>query len=80
MGGTVAKQFDVESVTLGELMQVEEASGTDIQQLLQSRTGTMMLAVFILHLREHGQPMNWDELANSTLRDVSNSLSQSQQD
>jgi hypothetical protein len=45
--------FDLESITLGEMVEVELASGHDFTDLLKSRTGRMMVVRFLLALRQH---------------------------
>jgi hypothetical protein len=45
--------FDLESITLGEMVEVELASGHDFMVLLKSRTGRMMVARYLLASRQH---------------------------
>ena len=45
--------FDLESITLGEMVEVEIVSGRDFMDLLKSRTGRMMVARYLLALRLH---------------------------
>lgn len=48
-----AQKFDLESITLAEMVEVEIASGKDFMVLLRSRTGRLMIARFLLALRQH---------------------------
>ncbi len=64
-------EFDIESLTLGECLAVEEASGKDLQQLVGSTSGRLLLAVFVDRLRSSGQRPNWQELTHLRLLDTS---------
>ena len=77
MAGTV--QLDITTITLGEAAEAEIASGKSLQQLVKSRTGLLILALFIQELRSSGVAPNWSELANRRLLDVSSSIGQLQQ-
>lgn len=70
-------QFDIESLTLGEALAAEEASGLDLSALLGSTTHRLLLAVFVQHLRSSGQPPNWQELTSRRLLDTSAGRSRS---
>jgi hypothetical protein len=48
-----SQTFDLESITLGEMVEVELASGLDFMVLLKSRTGRMMVARYLLASRQH---------------------------
>ena len=73
-------KFDIESLTLGECLAVEEASGKDLQQLIGSTSGRLLLAVFVSQLRSSGEMPNWQELTHLRLLDTSRGPSQSPQD
>lgn len=61
--------FDLESITIGEMLEVEIASHLEFGDLVRSRTGTMMIVLFLRHLRAHGQPLEWSQIASLPLRD-----------
>ncbi len=62
--------FDLESLTLGEALAAEDASGLDLTVLL-SRTGhRRMLGAFVLALRSSGRPPKWSELAGQRIFDT----------
>lgn len=67
--------FDIESLTLGELASVQEASGLTVKQL----TGPyrLMLALFVQRLRNSGQPPSWSELMHLRVVDISSGGSRS---
>jgi hypothetical protein len=71
MDETVAAiRFDVSTLTLGEMMAAEEASGRPIEKLLSSGRGTLrLLAVFIHQYRNSEKPPSWSELAGLRLSD-----------
>jgi hypothetical protein len=65
-----AIRFDVTSLTLGEMMAAEEASGKPIEKLLSSGRGTLrLLAVFVHQYRNSGSVPSWSELAGLRLSD-----------
>jgi hypothetical protein len=72
--------LDVDSLTLGEMMAAEDASGQDITALLSRSAHRMVLALYIQGLRSSEKPPNWSELANRRVQDVSRSTSSSPQD
>ena len=67
-------EFDPDSMTLGEVLAIEKASGEEFQTLIRSRAGQMAMAVFVQRLRSSGQPPRWNELLNLRLLDASSSL------
>lgn len=69
--------FDLDTLTLGELAQAEEASGQDLRQLMSKRSTRLMLAVFISRLRRDGRAPSWQELMDLPVRDVLSSTSDS---
>ncbi len=73
-------EFDIESLTLGECLAVEEASGKDLQALIGSTSGRLLLAVFVSRLRTSGETPNWQELTHLRLLDTSRGDSLSPQD
>ncbi len=72
-------EFDIESLTLGECLAVEEASGKDLSQLVGSTSGRLLLAVFVDRLRTSGETPNWQELTHLRLLDTSRGASPSLQ-
>ena len=70
-------RLDLDSLTLGEMMAVEKASGTDVQELLASKMGRMLLAVFVQRLRSSGNAPSWSEVEGLRLLDVLGSTSSS---
>lgn len=45
--------FNLETITLDEVIEVEIASGRDFGQLMRSRTGRTMTVLYLLALRLH---------------------------
>jgi hypothetical protein len=70
-------RLDLDSLTLGEMMAVERASGQDVQDLLASKMGRMTLAVFVQRLRNSGSAPSWNEVEDLRLLDVLGSTSSS---
>ena len=70
---------DVESITLGEMLDIEQESGLDFLALAKTRTGTLMIAAYLAS-RRRGEPMTWSELANRRLLAKSSSASPSVSD
>ncbi len=64
-------EFDIESLTLGECLAVEEASGKDLQALIGSTSGRLLLAVFVDRLRNSDETPSWQELTHLRLLDTS---------
>lgn len=56
--------FDIEDVTLGELWEVEKASGEDVQTLLRTAMGRRMLGLFLSEYRDSGKPPSWSDIAS----------------
>jgi hypothetical protein len=69
--------FDIETLTLGEGLAVERASGLDIQSLIRTRSGLLLLAVFVQRLRSSGQPPSWSELTALRISNISSGRSRS---
>lgn len=57
-------EFDVDTLTLGEMIAVEEASGKDIAVLLSRSGHRRMVAVYVHQLRSSAQPPSWQSLAS----------------
>ena len=70
--------LDLDSLTLGELADAEEASGKDSGKLLTSSANRRMLAVFVSRLRSDGAAPSWNDLRNLRLLDNSSSASDSE--
>ena len=66
--------FDVTTMTMGELLAVEEASGLTGQDILSSfgrpSTLRLMVAVFVQRLRTSGQPPSWKSLTDLPILDA----------
>lgn len=73
-------EFDPNSMTLGEVLAAERASGQDFQTLIRTTAGRLALGVFVQRLRSSGQPPSWSELVSLRLLDVSSSLLGSEPD
>ena len=73
-------EFDLDTLTLGELVAAETASGVDSSVLLSRSAHRRMLAVFVLRLRSSGSVPNWHELGSLRLLDLHNSESHSSPD
>jgi hypothetical protein len=72
--------IDLDTLTLGEIIAAEDASGLTIEKLLTRLTYRMLVAVFVQRLRSSGQPPSWHELEALRLHDVSSGLSRSRAD
>ena len=70
-------EFDIESLTLGECLAAEEASGKDLASLIGSTSGRLLLAVFVSRLRNSGETPSWQELTSLRLLDTSRGPSRS---
>lgn len=64
--------LDLDTITFGEMLAVELASGTDFSVLIRRQTGRRLIALYLTALHEHGTVPNWSEL---TSRRVLESLS-----
>ena len=64
-------ELDIESLTLGECLAAEEASGKDLQKLVSTTSGRLLLAVFVSRLRNSGSAPDWNELTGLRLLDTS---------
>lgn len=71
-----AIEFDLDSLTLGEGLAAEDASGLDLSRLMSSSAHRLMLVLFVHRLRTSGQPPNWQELGSQRLLDTSIGFSQ----
>ena len=64
-------EFDISTLTLGELAMVEDASGLRATQLLSSFSSQVGLAVMVLASRS-GEPVpSWQEIMNRKVADAS---------
>lgn len=70
--------LDVSTVTLGEWVEAELASGLTMQQLLKSHAARKLLVMFVHELRHSANRRSWNELCSLRLLDVSSSMSRSQ--
>jgi hypothetical protein len=67
-------EFDIESLTLGEMAMIEEASGMDLSALMKRSAYRMALVTMVLALR-NGEPVpSWSELMSRKVLDVSSSI------
>jgi hypothetical protein len=69
--------LDLESLTLGEALAAEEASGKDIGALLRTSGHRRILALFIHRLRSSGSAPDWQELTSLRLLDAFSGVSRS---
>lgn len=75
--------LDLDRITMGQMMDVELASGRPFLALVRSRTGQVMVALYLqaLRQREPGTPPpSWDEIANLTPSEASQYASRGRQD
>lgn len=72
--------LDLDTLTLGEMMAVEDASGKDITQLLSRTTGRRMLVLYVNQLRNSDSMPSWSELGRLKVRDELPSNSGSSRD
>jgi hypothetical protein len=63
--------FDLDTLTLGELIAAEDASGLTGQTIMARMTYRLLLGVFVQRLRSSGQPPSWRELEALRISDVS---------
>lgn len=64
-------KLDLESLTLGEILAAEDASGRDISRLLTTSGGRRLLSLFVHRLRTSGNAPEWHELTSLRLLDAS---------
>lgn len=69
--------LDLESLTLGEIIAAEDASGKDIGRLLATSGHRRALAVFVQRSRSSGSAPDWHEITSLRLLDVSPGVSPS---
>ena len=70
--------LDVDSLTLGEMVQAEKESGQSFDRLLTAGAATRrLLALWVQEQRSSAQPRSWQTLAGLRLSDVSASTSPS---
>jgi hypothetical protein len=70
--------LDLETLTLGEIIAAEEASGIDIGKLLSRAGHRRALAIFVQRSRSSGSVPSWHEITSLRLLDVSPGVSPSQ--
>ena len=61
--------LDINAIPLGEMMDVELASGRNFGDLVRSRTGLLMIGLYLRALRQRAPgtpPPSWDEIASLT--------------
>ena len=73
-------EFDIETLTLGEMAMVEEASGKVIGTLMKVSAYRMALVLMVSASRNGEQVPSWNSLMSRTVLDASSSISGSQQD
>jgi hypothetical protein len=73
-------RLDLETLTLGEILSAEDASGRDISRLLNTSGGRRLLSLFVHRLRTSGSAPQWHELTSLRLLDGSSGASLSPQD
>lgn len=75
----ILEPFDIETLTLGELADAQDASGLTRQQLV-SDPYRLMLAVFVSRLRSSGQRPSWKSVTDLRLVDIKSGPSRSRAD
>jgi hypothetical protein len=73
-------EFDIETLTLGEMAMVEEASGKPIQTLMKVSAYRMALVLMVSASRNGEPEPSWSSLMSRKVLDASSSISGSQQD
>jgi hypothetical protein len=73
----MATPIDIESLTLGECLAAEEASGKDLQEIIATTSGKLLLVEFVHRLRSSGSAPDWQELTHLRLLDISSGDSDS---
>lgn len=68
-------KLELDAVTLGEWAAAERASGLSIQEMLQSRTTLLILAMFLQESKSLDGGRSWQEISSLRLQDVSFSTS-----
>lgn len=71
----MAQTFDIESLTLGEMAMVEEASDMELSQLMSRSSYRMALVAMVLASRSGEDVPSWQELLSRKVLDVSSSIS-----
>jgi hypothetical protein len=72
--------FDIETLTLGEMAMVEEASGMPMQKLVSVGSYRMALVLMVSASRSDEPVPSWHELMSRRVLDASSSISDSPQD
>jgi hypothetical protein len=72
--------FDLDTMTLGEAVAAEDASGQSIETLIVTAARRRMLAVFVSRLRSSGRAPLWSDLGALRLVDSFSGGSRSSQD
>lgn len=67
--------LDLDTLTLGEMAAVEEASGSSIDRLLARGKASRIMVAAYVHYRRSGEPRTWSEVAGLRLSDVRSSSS-----
>ncbi len=67
--------FDIETLTLGEMAMVEEASNLTLGKLMSVASYRMALATMVLASRSGEDVPSWQELMSRRVLDVSSSIS-----
>lgn len=77
-------EVDPNTLTLGEVLAVERASGKQFGELILTRTGQLAAVVYVSRLRQSEKertPLpDWQEILSLRLRDVSSSVLASEPD
>lgn len=72
--------LDLNTITLGEALEVERQSGRDFAELLQRQTTRNVLVLLINDLRTSDRPRSWHELLSLRISDSPFSTSPSDSD
>ncbi len=67
-------KFQVDTLTMGELLSVERASGETVADILASfarpTTLRVLVALYVLRLRSSGEPPSWRSLTDLPILDA----------
>jgi hypothetical protein len=69
------ERFDIETITLGEAVIVEQVSGEEFGQLVGTPTGARLVGLFLAHYRKHGDAQVWSEIVNQPVQGASKLVS-----
>ncbi len=62
-------ELDIQTLTLGEVWEVEKASGQDFKTLVERKMGQRLVVLYVSRLRSDGQAPSWPDLLNLRVLD-----------